>query len=144
MPGAGLTDCETVAMDAENIVALTPEAIRELLDSQQIKVESKVPPGKRRHERWPFPGTVEVWLPDKCYGEQYVLATLHNLSPNGLAMRTRRPIPGETRISLAIHQPALSCYGHAVVRHCTRAAVGYLVGAEFSFHAADDGEEEGA
>ena len=49
MPDAGLTDCETVAMDAENIVALTPEAIRELLDSQQIKVESKVPPGKRRH-----------------------------------------------------------------------------------------------
>ena len=121
-------------MDAENIVRLTRETIQELLDSRRMQSESKHAPGKRQYERWPFPGTVEVWLPDKCYGERHVLATLHNLSAHGLAMRTRRPIPTESRISLAIHQPALSCYGHAVVRHCTRAQVGYLVGAEFFFH----------
>jgi hypothetical protein len=46
-------------------------------------------------------------------------------------MRTRRPIPSETRLSLALHQPELSCYGHAIVRHCTRAPIGYLVGVEF-------------
>ena len=125
-------------MDAERIVKLTPETIRELLDSQRIDVHSKNMPCNRRDERWPFPGTVEVWLPDECYGERHLLATLHNLSPNGLAMRTRRPIPSATRVSLAVHQPALSCYGHAIIRHCTRAPVGYLVGVEFDFQEEDE------
>ncbi len=120
-------------MDADNIVRLSPTAIRELLESRQTKVLAKDPSGRRRLDRWPFPGTVEVWLPDECYGDRHVLATLHNLSEGGLAMRTRRPVPTHTRLSIAIHQPALSCYGHAVVRHCTRAQVGYLVGIEFLF-----------
>ena len=136
---ASLAQIGKTAMDAEKIVKLTPEAIRELLDSHRVDAEPKHSSGKRRDERWPFPGTVEVWLPDECYGERHILATLHNLSANGLAMRTRRPIPSETRISLALHQPALSCYGHAIVRHCTRATVGYLVGVEFYY----DDEEEG-
>lgn len=127
-------------MDAEKIIKLTPETIREMLESHRIDVQQKNPPGKRREERWPFPGTVEVWLPDECYGERHILATLHNLSQNGLAMRTRRPIPTATRIALAIHEPELSCYGHAIVRHCTRAPVGYLIGVEFYYH---DPEQRG-
>ena len=129
-------------MDAERIVKLSSEAIQELLDSQQIKAEPKQPPGKRSVERWPFPGTVEVWLPDTCYGEQHILATLHNLGSAGLAMRARRPIPTDTKISLAIHLPALSCYGHAWVRHCTRAQVGYLVGVEFILNLEEPEEDE--
>ncbi len=125
-------------MDAEKIVRITPEAISELLDTHRVNATAKQGPGARREERWPFPGTVEVWLPEQCYGERHVLATLHNLSVHGLAMRTRRPIPVETKISLAIHQPALSCYGHAVVRHCTQAHHGYLVGVEFMSHEDDD------
>lgn len=125
-------------MDAEKIVKLTPDAIRNLLESRRINTHSKAAREKRGSERWPFPGTVEVWLPDECYGERHLLATLHNLSPGGLAMRTRRPIPGDTRVALALHQPELSCYGHAVVRHCTRAPVGYLVGVEFIFHGHGD------
>jgi hypothetical protein len=122
-------------MDAEKIVKLTPESIRELIDSQRVQTIPKTAAGQRREERWPFPGTVELWLPDGCYGDRHVLATLHNLSPNGLAMRSRRPLDRDTRISLAIHQPEMSCYGHAIVRHCTRAQAGYLVGLEFSFDA---------
>jgi hypothetical protein len=118
-------------MDAERILKISPDVIRDLLASQARRTQSKHPPGHRVTERWPFPGTVEVWLPDDCYGERHVLATLHNLSLGGLAMRTRRPIPSETRLSLALHQPELSCYGHAIVRHCTRAPIGYLVGVEF-------------
>jgi len=129
-------------MDAERIVKLTPEAIRELLDAQAVKAHSKHAPGKRSEERWPFPGTVEVWLPDECYGERHVLATLHNLSAHCLAMRTRRPIPTNTRISLAVHQPELSCYGHAMVRHCTRASVGYLIGVEFHYDSDQDEDTE--
>lgn len=125
-------------MDAEKIVKLTPEAIHELLEGMRIDAQSKQLPGKRREERWPFPGTVEVWLPDECYGERHMLATLHNLSLSGLAMRARRPIPSATRVSLAVHQPELSCYGHGIVRHCTRAPVGYLIGVEFHFSSEDE------
>jgi hypothetical protein len=130
-------------MDAEEIVKLTPVAVRELIDSQRIDAIAKQVPGQRREERWPFPGTVEVWLPEDCYGERHVLATLHNLSPHGLAMRSRRPVAKDTRISLAIHQPSMSCYGYGVVRHCTRAHVGYLIGVEFTFEAEANPESEG-
>jgi len=127
-------------MDAEKIVKLSPESIRELLDAWRVKQHPKHEPDARRKERWPFPGTVEVWLPDECYGERHVLATLHNLSEGGLAMRARRPVPTGTRLSLAVHEPSLSCYGHAVVRHCTRASVGYLVGVEFIFNEEPDSD----
>ncbi len=120
-------------MDAENIVKLTVAAIQELLDSQRVNSVSKQPNSQRREERWPFPGTVEVWLPESCYGELHILATMHNLSPHGLAMRARRPLGVGTKISLAVHQPRLSCYGEGIVRHCTQAHVGYLVGVEFIF-----------
>jgi len=129
-------------MDAEQIVKLTPETIREMLAAQQVHTHGKRGQGKRREERWPFPGAVEVWLPSECYGEQHLLATLHNLSANGLAMRARRPVPTDTRIALAIHEPALSVYGHAVVRHCTRAHVGYLIGVEFCFTPEGDDESQ--
>lgn len=124
-------------MDAEKIVKISRDVIRDLLasDSLSIRTLPKDKPGKRREERWPFPGTVEVWLPHEVYGERHILATLHNLSTGGLAMRTRRPIPTDTRVSIALHEPLLSCYGHAIVRHCTRAAVGYLVGLEFIYDA---------
>ena len=125
-------------MDADRIIKLSLDSVRELIEAQAVNAHNKHPLGKRSTERWPFPGTVEVWLPDDCYGERHVLATLHNLSPGGLAMRTRRPIPSETRLSLAIHQPSMSLYGHAITRHCTRAPVGYLVGVEFIFADEDD------
>jgi PilZ domain len=128
-------------VDAEKILKISPEVIRGLLKLRELTANAKTPTGLRGEDRWPFPGTVEVWLPDDCYGERHLLATLHNLSAGGLAMRTRRPIPTDTRLSLAIHQPELSCYGHAHVRHCTRAAVGYLIGVEFLFNAETDETE---
>lgn len=128
-------------MDAEKILKLTPTVLRELLELRRVSTISKVPVQRRGTERWPFPGTVELWLPDECYGERHFLATLHNLSAGGLAMRTRRPVPTDTRISLAIHQPEMSCYGDALVRHCTRAPVGYLVGVEFVFSVDNDNDD---
>lgn len=128
-------------MDAERIVRITPDVVRELLEAHRTDAQSKQPAGKRIEDRWPFPGTVEVWLPNDCYGERHLLATLHNLSAGGLAMRTRRPVQTDTRISLAVHLPQLTCYGHALVRHCTRAAVGYLIGVEFVFTDEEDEQD---
>lgn len=125
-------------MDAEKILKLSPAVLGDLLALRQVSMMNKIPSQQRREERWPFPGTVEVWLPDHCYGDRHLLATLHNLSLSGLAMRTRRVVPTDTRISLAIHQPEMSCYGDALVRHCTRAPVGYLVGVEFLFNNGND------
>jgi hypothetical protein len=127
-------------MDAERITKLSLAAVGELLASYDIAALPKQVPGMRRAPRWPFPGAVEVWLPDHCYGERHMIATMHNLSLHGLAMRTRLPIPSDTLISLAIHEPALSCYGQAVVRHCTRGPFGYLVGVEFIFSGNDEQE----
>ncbi len=121
-------------MDAENIVKMTPTVVEELLAANGVETIPKEFEGnERRAERWPFPGTVEVWLPEQCYGDRHMLATLHNLSREGLALRSRRPIDVGVKISLALHQPAISCYGAGYVRHCTPAAVGYLVGLEFDF-----------
>jgi hypothetical protein len=118
-------------MDADRIVKITPNSIRELLAARQPRMILKNPLGKRSEERWSFPGTVEVWLPDECYGERHILATMHNLSEHGLAMRSRLPISTGMTISLAIHEPELSCYGSGLVRHCTRVHSGYLIGVEF-------------
>lgn len=120
-------------MDADRIVKLSSQAVRELVDAAAVASHSKQDLSKRREERWPFAGTVEIWLPDECYGERHLLATVHNISQNGIAVRTRRPIPSATNISFALHQPELSCYGEGIVRHCTRAQVGYLIGVEFVF-----------
>ncbi|MCG3126872.1 MAG: hypothetical protein CHACPFDD_01727 [Phycisphaerae bacterium] len=126
-------------MDAQEIVKLTPQAIQEILQARlPAGAEDSRTSEQRRTARWPFPGTVEVWLPDGEYGERHLLATLHNLSPNGLAMRSRRAIHAGTLIALALHQPELSCYGDALVRHCTRSHTGYLVGVEFVFRDSDD------
>ncbi len=130
-------------MDADQIVKLSSRVIHELLEARHANAIGKTPADqKRRSERWPFPGTVELWLPEECYGERHVLATMHNLSLEGLAMRTRRPIPVGTRISIALHQPEMSCYGHALVRHCTQAPIGYLVGLEFCLPDEADGKDD--
>ncbi len=122
-------------MDTERIVKMTPDAIRELLSSHVPPGAKPQPALGRREERWPFPATVEVWLPAECFGEMHLLATMHNLSAHGLAMQIKRPIAPETRITLAIHEPELSCYGDAIVRHCNQAGPNYLVGVEFLFSA---------
>lgn len=128
-------------MDAENIVKLTPDAVRELVDARRAKAIGKPQTNEhRKSERWPFPGAVEVWLPEGTYGDRHILATMHNLSIDGLAMRTRRPLSVGAKIEIALHQPEVSLYGEAFVRHCTHAPVGYLVGVEFAF--ATDGEED--
>ncbi|TWT45980.1 PilZ domain protein [Phycisphaerae bacterium RAS1] len=125
-------------MDAERIVKLSPQAVRELVDAAAVPSHAKQDLSKRRTERWPFAGTVEIWLPDECYGERHLLATVHNISLHGFAVRTRRPIPNGTQVSFALHQPELSGYGTGQVRHCTRAQVGYLIGVEFVFEDAKE------
>lgn len=129
-------------MEAQEIVKLTPESIQELLSSQLGEQGAGPRREQRRNARWPFPGAVEVWLPETTLGEPHMLATLHNLSTSGLAMSTQRSLTSGTRIEIAIHLPEMTCFGAAIVRHCTHSPESYLVGVEFIFDAEEPEDED--
>ena len=120
-------------MDATEIKPLTEEAVARLLAEQETPIPDVRVNGRRRAPRWPFPGTVEMWLPDKTGVEQLALATCLNLSRHGLGMLNEEPLPIGLEFGLAVHQPEASLHGRAIVRHCTETEAGYYVGVEFLF-----------
>jgi len=120
-------------MDATEICPLTEEAIGRLLAGRSIELCQPGTNGRRVAPRWPFPGTVEMWLPDDEGVEQHHLATCINLSLHGLGMLCDDELPIGLEFALAIHQPESSFHGRAVVRHCTEVQAGYYVGIQFIF-----------
>ncbi len=91
---------------------------------------------QRQVPRWPFPGTVELWIPDRDGGERYVLATSVNLSFRGLGIQVDEELPEGMELGIAIHEPEASFHGRATVRHCSGiAADSFLIGLEFDFAA---------
>jgi hypothetical protein len=89
--------------------------------------------GRRRAPRWPFPGTVELWIPEADGQERYTLATSLNLSLQGMGMRCDEELSEGTELAIAIHEPEVSFHGRAVVRHCTEFEGEYLIGLQFLF-----------
>lgn len=88
---------------------------------------------RRGIKRWPFPGTVELWIPEADGTERYALATSLNLSLQGVGIRTDEPLPVGTKMAIALHEPEVSFHGHAVVRHCTPIEDDYLMGMQFEY-----------
>ncbi|HNQ21610.1 MAG TPA: PilZ domain-containing protein [Phycisphaerae bacterium] len=120
-------------MNAQEIVPLTQAAVATLLAERQACPPAKGKrPARRRHPRWPFAGTIELWYTDSTGGKCYDLATCENLSLGGVGIRADEPLDPGTEIAVAIHQPERSFYGHATVRHCTPAAAGFYCGLEFT------------
>ncbi len=120
-------------MDATEICPLTREAVAEVL-SAQVRDETPSPEtGQRKTPRWPFPGTVQMWLTDEHGDEQHLFATCLNLSLNGLGMLCEEPLSPGQELPIAIHQPLASLQGRAIVRHCTANDAGYYIGMEFIF-----------
>ena len=121
-------------MNATEICALTPEAVAELLTARHQAGKHLNWHGRRNAQRWAFPSTVELWLPDGHGGERYALATSINLSTMGMGLKSDEPIESGTVVSVAIHEPEMSFFGRAVVRHCTETEHGFsIVGLEFFF-----------
>ena len=120
-------------MDATEIKPLTEEAVASILADQEGEIPGNLDYGRRRAPRWPFPGTVEMWLPDGTGAEQLALATCLNLSRHGLGMLNEEPLPIGLEFALAVHQPEASLHGWALVRHCTETEAGYYIGVEFLF-----------
>ncbi len=121
-------------MDAMEIYRLTEKAIDRLLcEQEQDLALSNDEACRRKSKRWPFPGTVEMWLPDQNGVEHIALGTCLNLSRQGLAMLYEVELPIGLEMAMAVHQPAASLHGRAVVRHCAEKDDGFYIGVEFLF-----------
>ncbi len=120
-------------MDAMEIYRLTEKAIDRLLSEQEQNSHAPNAACRRKAKRWPFPGTVEMWLPDENGAEQIALGSCVNLSREGLAMLYEVALPIGLEIAMAVHQPEASLHGRAVVRHCSTKDDGFYIGVEFLF-----------
>lgn len=120
-------------MKTAEVVPLTEKAVSKLLRSREAARPSKSPSGKRHTPRWPFPGVVELWLPDENGDLQHSLATSVNLSLHGIGIRCDEPLEPGIELELAFHEPEVSFHGRAVVRHATQLESDHLVGLQFIF-----------
>ena len=120
-------------MDATEISPLTEEAIARGLIGRESPVAEPKTNGRRRAPRWPFPGTVQLWIPHEDGADRHHLATCMNLSLHGLGMISDIELPIGLTFTLAIHQPEASFQGRAVVRHCTEVEGRYYIGVQFIF-----------
>ncbi len=121
-------------MDATEFRALGPNSIAKLLAGRQKSLKPSMWHGQRNAPRWPFPSTVELWVPDADGEEHYLLATSINLSTTGIGLKVEEPIAPGTDLALAIHEPEMSFHGRAMVRHCTETDRGFwIAGLQFLF-----------
>ncbi len=120
-------------MDTTEIYRLTEKAIDRLLSEQEQNRNLSANACRRKTKRWPFPGTVEMWLPDENGVEQIALGTCVNLSRQGLAMLYEEELPLGLEMAMAVHQPEASLHGRAVVRHCSAKDDDFYIGLEFLF-----------
>ena len=97
----------------------------------------KPPPqaGNAARPRWPFPGTVELWVANENGVDELRFGTCLNLSPNGIGITTDFELEPGLELPLAIHQPEVSLHGRAAIRHCNEIESGYYMGLEFLFDA---------
>ena len=121
-------------MDTAEFCALTEQSVGELLAKRQSWASRADANGRRRAMRWPFPGTVELWIPDGNGGERYNLATSINLSIDGIGIRADEELRPGLILAVAIHEPEMSFHGQAMVRHCTETDTGsYILGLQFLY-----------
>ncbi len=122
-------ECQEV--DATEIRALTERSVDELLSNREVETGRA---NRRQTIRWPFPGTVELWIPEPRGGERYSLATSVDLSRQGIGVSCEEDLPTGLCLQIAIHEPEMSFHGRAVVRHSTPGEEGgYLLGLQFVF-----------
>jgi hypothetical protein len=131
-------------MDATEFCALEPDSIAKLLSSRQKSIRPSNWHGRRNAPRWPFPSTVELWVPDAHGEDHYSLATSINLSTTGIGLKLDEPIPAGTSLAIAVHEPEMSFHGRAVVRHCTETNHGFsIAGLQFLFDEPSKGKSTG-
>ncbi len=122
----------SVDVDDKEFVALNTETIRTLLEAGQRATAERRTRERRDEKRWPFPGTVQLWVLDRNGDEIETYATCQNLNEAGLGLLSERPFPVGLMLPLAIHQPDATYHGKGIIRHCTPSNGGYFVGVELT------------
>jgi len=121
-------------METVDIHPLTRQAVCKFLGDRLSKQHGGPVDCKRRANRWPFPGTVELWLPCAGGGDRYALATSINLSEDGIGVKFDEPLEPGIDTGIAFHEPEASFHGYATVRHCTELEdETYFIGMQFRF-----------
>lgn len=118
---------------ADEFVTISEEVVFKLLSERYGYTEEGFRDGQRARPRWPFPGTVELWLTDPSGEESYLLARALNLSPGGVGILVEEPMDPDRRLRVCIHQPEMTLMGDVVVRHCNAIENGYHCGLQFSY-----------
>ena len=120
-------------MQTEEFIAISPESILNLLRDRYGYNEAGHTDQRRQRPRWPFPGTAELWIPNEQGEEQCVLARALNLNPDGVGILIDSEVTPGAKLSIAIHQPEVTFYGQATVRHCRAIEQGYHAGLSFVY-----------
>ncbi len=120
-------------MNIAEFCKLNRGAVERLLCGHDVHKADDEEKTKRRRKRWPFPGTVELWVPDDEGIEEHQLATCLDLSVDGVGLLHDQELPIGLQLAIAIHQPEVSFHGQAVIRHCTEIDEGIFIGAQFLF-----------
>ncbi len=123
-------------METAELVQLSEKAITRLLNRRTLRGRDTESAGRRVIPRWPFAGTVELWIPGNEDVEELILASADNMGLGGMAVRCDEPLMPGTEYAIAIHQPEVSFQGRAVVCHCRNIEDGFYIGLEFIFETA--------
>jgi len=121
-------------MQTEEIIPITADSVLDLLRERHGFIPEPADGERRQRPRWPFPGTVELWIPDDDGGETYVLARALNLSTMGIGILSdEEELRVGCKVNIAVHQPEATLFGMAVVRHATQTPDGQVVGLQFLY-----------
>lgn len=121
-------------METVEIFPLTEDSVSALLVNRENMHVGSNGGAQRKAPRWPFPGTVELWIPGEDGFERHALATSINLSIHGMGVRCEEELPPGMELEIAIHEPEASFHGRAIIRHCTPIPSGqYMIGVQFLF-----------
>lgn len=122
----------TLSMTDQEFIRLDKDSIQKLVEIQGgVPAKGRNQPKRRKIQRWPFPGPVQLWFTDASGEETQIIGTCHNLNENGIGLYCERGFEIGRQMPIAIHQPEASYHGDGVVRHCTQSGDEYFVGLEF-------------
>jgi hypothetical protein len=120
-------------MDVSEFVKLTSTAIADLIEKKSPSPDHRKAQNRRNEARWPFRGTVELWIPNESGNETHVLATALNISLSGIAILSDGELCMGQSMAIAVHLPEATYYGRAATKHTTESPVGHIVGLQFEY-----------
>ena len=121
-------------VNVKEFVPLNRKTIARLIANRQAADTGHGGRRRRRLERWPFPGQLQLWIRNTAGEEMQVFGTCHNMNEHGIGVNCDCYVEPGMRVPIAVHQPEATYHGEGVVRHCTPSGRSYFVGIEFIGH----------